>query len=92
MCVIRCYYKAGKDGLEKVEKFSWDPDRKVTKALLQKSKVLRFETWVPEEEVKNMMEKGWKVGLRADGTKIISSLGNVLLTFPEREMLKPFPF
>jgi hypothetical protein len=91
MCTIRCY-KAVKDGLEKVEKYSWNPEKKVSKALLQKSGYNRFEIWVPEEMKVEMIAKGWKVGLRSDGTEIVSERGNVLLTYPERKPLPTFPY
>ena len=90
MCVIRCY--TVKDGLEKVEKYSWDLDRKVSPSLLKKSKALRFEIWVPSDLKEDMIAKGWKLGLRSDGTEIISGKGNQLFTFPERPKLKPFPY
>jgi len=64
----------------------------VTKALLQKSKAVRFELWVPAEEEMEMVSKGWFPALRSDGTKIVSERGNQLFTFPKREGLKPFPF
>ena len=86
MCVIRLVK------LDSVEVYSWDTDRKVTKALLQKSKALRFEIWVPSDLKDEMIEKGWKVGLRSDGTEIASSRGNVLLTYPERKPLPTFPY
>ena len=90
MCVIRCY--TVKDGLEKVEKYSWDPSRRVNKALLKKSKASRFEIWIPEEEANNVIEKGWFPAVRSsDGSVIISRNGNQLFTFPKRE-LKPFPY
>ena len=85
MCVIRLVK------LDSVEVYSWDTDRKVTKALLQKSKALRFEIWVPSDLKDEMIEKGWFPALRSDGTEIISGNGNQLFTFPKRE-LKPFPF
>ena len=85
MCVIRLVK------LDSVEVYSWDTDRKVTKALLQKSKAVRFEVWVPKEEANNMIEKGWFPAKRSDGSEIISEKGNQLFTFPKRE-LKPFPF
>lgn len=91
MCVIRCY-KAVKDGLEKVEKFSWNLDRKVSPGLLKKSGYNRFEIWVPEEMKDEMIAKGWKIGLRSDGTEIVSERGNVLLTYPERKPLPTFPY
>ena len=85
MCVIRLVK------LDSVEVYSWDTDRKVTKALLQKSKALRFEIWVPSDLKDEMIEKGWFPALRSDGTEIASERGNQLFTFPKRE-LKPFPF
>ena len=89
MCVIRCY--TVKDGLEKMDQYSWNLDRKVTKALLKKSKALRFEIWVPSDLKDEMIEKGWFPAKRSDGSEIISEKGNQLFTFPKRE-LKPFPF
>ena len=90
MCAtIRCY--TVKDGLEKMDQYSWNLDRKVTKALLKKSGYDRFEVWVPKEEANNMIEKGWFPAKRSDGTEIASERGNQLFTFPKRE-LKPFPF
>ena len=87
MCVITCYLENGK-----VEKYSWDTNRKVTKSLLKKSKASRFEIWVPKEEANNVIEKGWFPALRSlDGSEIISEKGNQLFTFPKRE-LKPFPY
>jgi len=91
MCVIRCY-KAAKDGLEKMDQYSWNLDRKVTNALLKKSGYDRFEIWVPSDLKEEMIEKGWKPALRSDGTEIASSRGNVLLTYPERKPLPAFPF
>jgi len=85
MCVIRLVK------LDSVEVYSWDTSRKVSKALLQKSKAVRFEVWVPKEEANNMIEKGWFPAKRSDGSEIISEKGNQLFTFPKRE-LKPFPF
>ena len=76
---------------ETQEVYSWDPSRKVNKALLQKSKAIRFEVWVPKETKDEMMKLGWFPAVRSDGTEIISNRGNVLLTFPER-VLKPFPY
>jgi len=91
MCVIRCY-KAVKDGLEKVEIFGWNLDRKVSPSLLKKSGYNRFEIWVPVELKDEMIAKGWKIGLRSDGTEIVSERGNVLLTYPERKPLPTFPY
>ena len=89
MCnVVTCYRT--NDGL--VEKYSWDPNRKVTPGLLKKSGFERLEIWVPEEEAEMMVSKGWKVAKRLDGSEIVSSKGNVLLTFPERPRLKSFPY
>ena len=90
MCnVVTCYRT--NDGLEKVEKYSWNPEKKVNPGLLKKSGFERLEIWVPEAEMEEMVSKGWKVAKRLDGSEIVSSKGNVLLTFPER-VLKPFPF
>ena len=91
MCVIRLVKLDPKTKSETQEVYSWDTSRKVTEALLKKSKALRFEVWVPKEEANNMIEKGWFPAVRSDGTEIVSERGNQLFTFPKRE-LKPFPF
>ena len=88
MCVVTCYRT--NDGLEKVEKYSWDPNRKVTPTVLKKFD--RLEIWVPEEMKAKMVKLGWKIGLRSDGTEIVSERGNVLLTYPERKPLPTFPY
>ena len=92
MCVIRLVRLDPKTKKECTEVYSWDTSRKVTKALLQKSKAVRFEIWVPSDLKEDMIAKGWKLGLRSDGTEIISGKGNQLFTFPERPKLKPFPY
>ena len=90
MCnVVTCYRT--NDGLEKVEKYSWNPEKRVSAALLKKSGFTRLEIWVPEEMKGELVLKGWKVAKKLDGSEVVSSKGNVLLTFPER-VLKPFPF
>ena len=86
MCVITCYLEDGK-----VEKYSWDPSRRVNKALLQKSKASRFEIWVPFGTQDKMTKLGWEIAKRMDQSEIVSGKRNILLTFPKRE-LKPFPF
>ena len=92
MCVVHLIRIDPKTKSEVQESYAWDPSRKVSRALLQKSKAVRFELWVPMEAEEEMVSKGWKPALRSDGTKITSSKGNVLLTFPERPRLKPFPY
>lgn len=91
MCVIRLV-KLDPNKRETQEVYSWNPDRKVNKSLLQKSKAIRFEIWVSQKMKSEMIEKGWFPALRSDGTEIISERGNQLFTFPKREGLKPFPY
>ena len=93
MCAVLHLIKIDpKTKSETQEVYSWDPSRKVSKSLLQKSKAIRFEVWVPSEQKEDMIEKGWFPAVRSDGTEIISDRGNQLFTFPKREGLKPFPF
>ena len=93
MCnVVRLVRIDPKTKKECTEVYSWDTNRKVTKSLLQKSKAVRFEIWVPSDLKEEMIEKGWFPALRSlDGSEIISEKGNQLFTFPKRE-LKPFPY
>ena len=93
MCVLHLIKIDPKTKSETQEVYSWDPSRKVSKSLLQKSKAIRFEVWVPEEMKAEMVKLGWKIATRSsDGSEIVSDRGNVLLTFPERPRLKPFPY
>ena len=84
--VVTCYR-----GSEKVEKYSWNPEKRISSALLKKSGFDRLEIWVPFGTQDEMVKLGWKVARRSDQSEIVSDKGNVLLTFPER-VLKPFPF
>ena len=93
MCVLHLIKIDPRTKSEVQEVYSWDKSRKVSKSLLAKAHAIRFEVWVSAEEEAEMVAKGWVPALRSsDGSKIISSKGNVLLTFPRREALKPFPF
>ena len=92
MCVIRLVRLDPKTKSETQEVYSWDTSRKVGKSLLQKSKAVRFEIWVPSDLKEDMIEKGWFPALRSDGTEISSPRGNVLLTYPERKPLPTFPY
>ena len=87
MYVVTCYTNDGK-----VEKYSWNPEKRISKAILQKSGFDRLEIWVPEEEAEMMVSKGWKAAKKMDGSVVVSSKGNVLLTFLERKRLPTFPF
>ncbi len=91
MCVVTCYRRTN-EGLEKVEKYSWNPEKKVSPTVLKKSGFDRLEIWVPKGTEDEMMKLGWKIGLRSDGTEIVSERGNVLLTYPERKPLPTFPY
>ena len=88
MCVVTCF--RNQDG--KVEKYSWNPEKRISKAILQKSGFDRLEIWVPEEEAEMMVSKGWKVAKKMDGSVVVSNRGNILLTYPERKPLPTFPF
>lgn len=73
------------------ESYAWDPSRKVSKSLLQKSKAIRFELWSKEDH-NLLVGNGWIPALRLDGTEIISGKGYKLYTFPERRTLPAFPY
>ena len=73
------------------EVYSWDPNKKVSKAILQKSKAARLELWSIEDG-ETLVENGWFPARRADGSDIVSEKGYRLYTFPERPILKPFPY
>ena len=73
------------------EVYSWDPNKKVSKAILQKSKAARLELWSLEDE-DVLVKNGWIPAKRSDGSDIISEKGYRLYTFPERPRLKPFPY
>ncbi len=91
MCnVIRLYRIDPKNKTEISEVYAWDVNRKVNKALLQKSKAVRLELWSIENG-ETLVKNGWFPARRADGTQIESSKGYRLYTYPERE-LKPFPY
>ena len=76
---------------ETQEVYSWDPSRKVTKSLLDKSKAARLELWSLEDE-DVLVKNGWIPAKRSDGSDIVSEKGYRLYTFPERPRLKPFPY
>ena len=90
MCVVHLVRIDPKTKSEVQESYAWDPSRKVSTALLQKSKAVRFEVWVPKGT--EMMKLGWFPAKRSDGSDIISEKGYRLYTFPERPRLKPFPY
>jgi len=73
------------------EVYSWDPNKKVSKAILQKSKAARLELWSLEDE-DVLVKNGWIPAKRSDGSDIVSEKGYRLYTFPERPRLKPFPY
>ena len=73
------------------ESYAWDPNKKVSKAILQKSKAARLELWSLEDK-DVLVEKGWFPAKRSDGSDIVSEKGYRLYTFPERPRLKPFPY
>ena len=87
MYVVTCYTNDGK-----VEKYSWNPEKKVVSLVLKKSGFERLEIWVPEEEAEMMVSKGWKVAKKMDGSVVVSNRGNILLTYPERKPLPTFPY
>ena len=76
---------------ETQEVYSWDPNKKVSKAILQKSKAARLELWSLEDK-DILMKNGWFPAKRSDGSDIVSEKGYRLYTFPERPILKPFPY
>ena len=92
MCnVVHLYRIDPKNKTEISEVYAWDVNRKVNKALLQKSKAVRLELWSIEDG-ETLVKNGWIPAKRSDGSDIVSEKGYRLYTFPERPILKPFPF
>ena len=92
MCnVVRLVRIDPKTKKECTEVYSWDTSRKVTKALLQKSKAARLELWSLEDE-DVLVKNGWIPAKNGNGEVIVSKKGYRLYTFPERPRLKPFPY
>ena len=92
MCnVVRLVRIDPKTKSETQEVYSWDPNKKVSKAILQKSKAVRLELWSIEDG-ETLVENGWFPARRADGTQIESSKGYRLYTYPERKPLSSVPY